>query len=624
MARLGNTASWLLAGTVLLVTVAWTNLTGLGFGTQPLTYDDIALPRFAVALIGVTGAWLVLAIMATRGFKLCWDITWGLIAALATWSVVSGIFANTTLVWFGQSERLEGVVTVVLYALLYGAGLQVGGSRQSVRMIAVALVVGSVVLSVHGLLQVAELDRTNFLAGSYSLYLGSAFASLGNPNFLAGVLTIALPVGVGLALTARSRFARALWWACSAIMLGALYATYSQGAWLAVLVQISAGIALWLWSRQARKRGVAEDAPRRSFARVALPAVAVLIVGVLVIVAATTIATQRGLRLWGGSITQSGYGRVLHLQTTADAIAERPVLGYGADNFLSAHRIHRPARYSEVFAQSNNNAHSWVAQYGATLGIPGAVLLASALFLGLVRIRPRSLGSDEPIDVFAAAIWLGLIGYVVQMMFNVAVLASTVPFWLLMGALSAGYAKRIELPTWVGRSLVGASALLVAGAVVISGALLAADSAFLSSRLAYNGDAPGDPVEFAQRAVTLNPLSVKYSRALAQPRVALVVSAIDQQYGAEEVLTLHRQADAALRDTLALAPNDYAALSWLAGLEASTGVYVGDQQLISRARQAAQRAAALDVVHESVAGLLEGGEISRPAARAALLEPGLP
>jgi hypothetical protein len=204
---------------LFLVLVASSNLTGLGIGAWPLTYDDVALPRFAIALVGATAVWLVLAMMLHRGSVLLADQTWWILGALAAWVVVSAAVSDTTLVWLGQSERLEGVVTVVLYAVLFGAGLQLGRSEQLVRRFAGSVVLSSVVLALHGLLQTAKADPTNYTVSGASLYLWSAFASLGNPNFLAGVLVLAIPVAMGLALTTSHALGRAAWWGSLAVAL---------------------------------------------------------------------------------------------------------------------------------------------------------------------------------------------------------------------------------------------------------------------------------------------------------------------------------------------------------------------------------------------------------------------
>jgi hypothetical protein len=579
-----------------------------------------------VATLGTLTTWLLISVMVSRGFKLAWDPVWAVLGALAAWSAVSGAFAGTTLVWLGQSERLEGVLTMVLYALLYGAGLQLGGSKRSARLLAVALAIGSLLLSMHGLLQVAQLDPTNYLVSGYSFYLGSAFASLGNPNFLAGLLVLSLPIAVALAITAEKRRVTYVWWASVAVVVFALYATYSQGAWLAVMVEVAVAIAWFQWNRQTDATD-AEKRPKRSFIRVAWPAATVLLIGVAVIIGVTGIATQKGLRLWGSSLSETGSGRILLAQTTVSAVAERPLLGYGPDNFLEAFRVNRPDRYVEVFGQNslNANAHSWIGQFASTMGIPGALLLGIALMWGLLRGRPRRERAEgEPVDLLATAMWVGAIGFVVQMMLNVAVLASTVPFWLFMGVIAAPHARRLEIRKIAARVAIATFAILIAASAAGSGFLLAADSAFLESRRVYNGDATGNVVVLAERAVTMNPLSVKYSRALAQARASLVLNAIPQaNRPQEEVRELYEEARDAFEATSRLSSRDYAALSWLAGLQAATGTHLEDAELLAEAQATAARAEPLDATHASVIPLL-AGDTSDSAARRALLVPGLP
>ena len=204
MNRVATAAAWTLAATLCASMLAWTNLTGLGIGSRSLTYDDLALTRFVAGTIGIAAVWFLLALMIERGNPLSFDNTLLVLGALALWSVVSAAFAGTTLVWLGQSERLEGVATMFLYALAYGAGLQVGRARRVVRTLAATVAVCATLLAVHGLLQVVGLDPTSYLHSGSTLYLGSAFASLGNPNFLAGALVIALPIAGGLAVSASS------------------------------------------------------------------------------------------------------------------------------------------------------------------------------------------------------------------------------------------------------------------------------------------------------------------------------------------------------------------------------------------------------------------------------------
>ena len=628
---------------LFLVAVVWTNLSGFGLGAQSLTYDDVALPRFAVALVGAFAVWLVLGIMLMRGNELLCDPTWWLLGGLAGWAIVSALFAKTTLVWLGQSERLEGVVTLVLYALLFGAGLQLGRSKRYVRRFAMAFVAGASILALHGLLQTFKLDPTNYGVGGYSFYMGSAFSSLGNPNFLAGLLVLSIPISVGLAFTTESGALKAVWWVSAVLSLGALYATYSQGAWLAAVVQLAIGVSLWLSGRQTAASGsqaggeaadVAPDAVPRGTAsserRVMSPALIaalIVMVGVIVIAVVTGIATSRGLRLWGSSLSETGSGRVLLMQTVMGAVAAKPVLGWGPDNYLAAFRLERPDQFVKVFGEmpTNNNAHNWVLQYAATLGILGGLLLAAALALGLWRSRPRTAAlNDDGSEVLAAAIWVGAVGFGIQMMLNVAMLASTVPFWLLLGAISAARANRLKVPRMASVATVGACAVLLVGAVFGSGLFLTADYVYNTSRTAYNGEGPGDAVALAEKASRLNPLAIKYARGVGQARSKVLNEMLSQEGSPEaQVRAQYETTKAGLDHALELSPNDYAALSWTAAIQSATGTYLSDPTLLAAAGETAKRAEALDLTHWSVVPLLRG-ERTSGAVRVAASAPGLP
>lgn len=617
----------LLGVMVFLVVVVWTNLSGLGIGEVQLTYDSTALPRLAIAAIGTTGAWLLMALMLRRGNAIAWDLTWVLLAALAVWAVVSALLADTSVVWLGQSERLEGVVTVALYAALFGAGLQIGRSARSARTLAAALVLGALAVSVHGILQFARVDPTDYAVSGTELYVGSAFASLGNPNFLAGLLVLALPVAVALAVTSATTLRRVLAWICAMICLFALYATYSQAAWLAVLVEGAIAVGLWLHRRRRATRDAAHRSGWHSSALVAVAALSIVGVGVAVIMTVSAVADDRGLRLWGESIPESVAGRLYLAQATADIVAGDPITGIGPDNYLEGFRLHRPEGYVEVYGprSTNNNAHNWVLQYAATLGVPGALLLSLALVAGILRSRPVVGGEGTRAEtVLRTAIWLGVVGHAVQMMFNVATPASAVPFWLLMGVICAPRARRVIVRGFSTTCAVGASAALLVLAVVGSGLAIAADATFMASRTAFHANDGTRALNLAERAFRLNPLSVKYSRGVADVQTAMLLSLLREGDTTEQqVRARYAEARESYAVTLGRSERDYAAWAWMSALQAATGSYLGDAGLMGEAQESARTAAALDRQHDEVAALV-GGEVSALSIFSARSAPPLP
>lgn len=581
---------WMLALTLVLVQLAWTNLTGLGIGRFPLTYDTVALPRLVLAAVGTLGVWALLGVSGwrERHLEIRVDITWALLAGMALWAVASAFASDQgSIVWLGQSERLEGVVTVALYALLFGLGLQLGTDETAVRVLAAAAVAGSTLLAVHGLLQVVGLDPTDYTIQAPGFSITRAFASLDNPNFLAAHLVLTLPAAAVLAYRAKAPLVRAASIAAVLVFIAALATTASQGAWLGCAVQVALGAALVLRSGKRRTRSTRELATA--------VAVTVSLVGLVAIIAISSL----GLDL-GPTLQESGSGRLFLVDVAMEQARERPLLGSGPDTFLAAFRQYHDPEYARRYGQwsTNNNAHSWVIQYLATLGLPGALFLFCALTFGLLRGRPRYARRGPTVredGLLTAAIWLGLAGYTVQSMFNVAMLASTVPFWVLLGVVSSRQAG----PRGVPQPAVRAGAVALVVTVLCAAALgvraLAADAVYLRSRLAYNGLTDGDTGALAERAHDLNPMSVKYARGMAEARARLVYEAVYGGAATDDVIQrLYDEAAGSFDAVFAVAPNDYAGLAWYAALQAATADRLDDAELRAAAIRTAVRALELD------------------------------
>ena len=255
--------------------------------------------------------------------------------------------------------------------------------------------------------------------------------------------------------------------------------------------------------------------------------------------------------------------------------------------------------------------------------LPGALLLVAALASCLVVGRPRSDGGQADGSLLSVAIWIGAVGYLVQMMFNVANLASAVPFWVLMGAIAAPYARRLHVSRRAGIAFSVVCGVLLVGSIAVSGVLLAADADYVASRLAYRGETTGDAEALASRAARLNPTSVKYARGLAQARADAVFRAGDQGAPDETVRALYSQAEQAFDGVLRVSPNDYVALAWLAGLQTWVGTRLQDPSLAEAGRATASEAAELDRTHWEIAPILSG-DTSDGAVRLALSASPLP
>jgi len=614
MERWAKTPLVIVAAMIALVVVASGNLSMLGIGEGSLLYDPMALPRLVPAVVLTCAAWAMWAFISReRRVRLRVDAVWGVLAALAVWASVSAATSShSALAVLGQSERLEGVVTVVLYALVYGVVLQVVRNVSDARRLAAVLAMSAVLMSVYGLLQFAGLDPANYAHEGFGFDMRRAFATFGNPNFLAGLLVLALPVAVSLGIDAATRRLRLLWSAAALSIGGALFVTFTRGAWLAALIELGAALVIWRpWRTSERRR------PDWRIV-VALALVSVLLIGVSLNSTGELNVAERLSTVF--SEADSTSERLLVAGVVADAVSGRPVTGYGPDTFLPTFRLYRTDEYAEVFGETGtiNNAHSWPLQYLATLGIPGALLLVIALLLALVRgLRVVSdEGPPRRTHVLMAGIWIGCLGLAVHLLFNVAVLGASVPLVAMLATLGAPRARTLEIPVGGVRAAGAVFAVMTVVAVAVSVVAVRADALYLRSRQAFYGEREGDAVDLAHKASTLNPLSVKYARGLAEEEAADVMVAIMAGGSSQDIVTLYDVALADFERVMEVDSDDYAAFAWLAALQARVGTYLQDETLLGEAVLTAQKAALLDRQHAQVRDLANG-DTSALASRSA-------
>lgn len=596
-----------LAGVLFAVPLVTANLTGLGIGELPLLYDAVELPRLVLTLVGALCACVLWAVARARaGAPLRVDAPLFLLLGLACWSAVSAVTALDPLhSVLGQSERLEGAVSYVLYALLYFVALQTVGASRDLKLLAVALVAAAALSAAYGLAQFLGYDPASYLVESPGFDVHRAFATFGNPNFLAGLLVLALPVAVALAADGtRPKLAAAALVACALIAAG-LLATFTRGAWLA------AGIEAVAVAVAVRRGAIAFGRRER---------LALIVVGVALAVVAGVSLTRGGeadvvRRATSFSASGSASERLHVWGISADAALARPITGYGPDSYLAAFRLHRSDAYAEVFGGSAtmSNAHDWPLQTAATLGIPAALLLVGAIGLALVRSGRAAFAARSNL---AVGVWVGCLGFAVHMLFNVAVHGATTPFWVLLGALAVPAARRLGPGTrraWAGAAV--AAAVLLAAAVW-SVRLIDADRSYLLARAAYRGAAPGDAAALAAEAAERNPLSVKYARGHAEIVAEDVyVRAAEGGGSLEELSDAMARADEAFDRVHAAHVSDYAAWAWHSAAAATASGRLGTAAA-DDAASLARRAQELDRQAADVDGLAAGRKDAESIAAA--------
>lgn len=580
-------ALFVLAGSAAVIPVLSGNLSTYGIGGLSLLYDTVALPRLVLAVIAMLAAAALWALVSVAEKTVRWHPALIMLAGVAVLATVSSLVTHDPLFsLLGQSERLEGLVTWWLYAAVVAISMQVVAGQRDLRTMAEFIAASAGLLAVYGLLQFFGIDWVDRTFEPIGFDPRRAFATFSNPNFLAGFLVLALPLGAGLAVTSRTPGRRGVWWVLTGFIAAALFATFTRGAWIAALVELVLFSLLAMRGRAALSK---RDATALAVAGLLLLAV----VGV-----SLTSTGEIGLveRLTVGGSTSE---RLPTLQAAAAATAEKPLLGWGPDTFLAAFRHVRPDAYAAQFGEEStiNNAHSWPFQVAATLGIPAALLFVGALVWALAASsRFTRSGGGRDADAMYIATWVACVGFLVHMLFNVAVIGSTFPFFVLLGSLLVPCTRVTAWRSAAVFRIVGVAMAVGAVAAAAAGfVLLVADHNYVKSRHAFSGAAPGDAYALAVRASHLNPTSVKYARGAAETAAQRFydLGQVTDEAGAE-IDDAWRVANLSFSAAEERHPGDYATLAWYAALLGSASDLYGLDDLHTRAVDTARLAASLD------------------------------
>ncbi|MGI8424127.1 MAG: O-antigen ligase family protein [Chloroflexota bacterium] len=359
-----------LRGAVYL-TAALLPLAPLGLRTPIGTYSPIELACLVCICL-----WLL------RVFAGVDERRRGAYAGPATLLVLAGLLST----WVADYPRLalrELRTVVIEPALFYCAARSVLIGRRDAQILAASFVAGAGAASVLAILQTVA-GRNLVTAEGVT----RAAALYRSPNNLALLLDRAFPMALAGALYA-ARPARALFGVAAALGAGALFVTFSRGAWLACAVAALGVFMPWLAEHFTRSR--------RGLLLVAV-ALVPLIAGAVLVAA----QFERFSSLFSGAGTS--FLR-LHLWSASVRMAlDHAVFGVGLDQFL----YHYPRyMHPDAWREPNlSHPHQIVLDFWLRLGVLGVAAVAWA---GVAHRRVMRAGGPAALRLGAAGAVLALL-----------------------------------------------------------------------------------------------------------------------------------------------------------------------------------------------------------------------
>lgn len=315
-----------------------------------------------------------------------------------------------------------------------------------------------------------------------------AHGSLGNPDFLAGYLVLALPAFLVTLNAAKDSVRRRVLFGASLLLVAVLIWSQVRAAWLAAAFGCAA--ALWAVRRALRWRALLV---------LVLLAAAIFAVSswrqpAALSPAGRLVAGLQGDGSWAGRRFMSGVGWQI--------FKDHPLMGVGGGNFQQAYleeqgrQLQSAVNLKEPYRFTADIHQDWI-QTAASSGLIGlGLLLWLVLSAGrlALRLSDRALGASL----------LGLLmAFSVQALFHfpLGIQASALLFWGGLGFLSAVEEPVAEGKAWPWPLL----ALPLALAVGLTGRQMMASAALNSGTWLLEHGRPQEAAEFLGRASKLWP-----------------------------------------------------------------------------------------------------------------------
>ncbi len=456
--RLRAAAWWVLLAGVALATVATANLSALGLDTA-LLYGSFVLPKFfTLAIAGALSS--LLWVFSLHGDPIArrHPAIWA-VAALCAWAAVSAaVSVQPAKAFFGSYERLDGLLTEVLLAVLFLLAMQLV-RPDSLRSGAIAVAAVGIVSALYGLAQVAGLDPFEWSVERWML----PFSFLGNRDFLGGLLVMPLALIPFLAVTSRRRWARVVWWLAGGVIAACVVVTLVRGAWIAAALGLLVALVV-LWRTGAGPRLI----DWLSLGAIGLIVVAVALFG------GPGWGMEFGVLERLASITQFGSGsiatRVESWEVALRVVGWRPLTGTGPANFAVAWTRFATPAYLVVDPTGGvaDNAHSYPLQVVATLGVPGLLAALAAVVLALWGRAAQAVESDEGGGhTIRRGLMVAALAYGVFLLAGFNSIETMALWWVVLGMLAGTSMTAREVRLGPLGPLV--AWLLVAAALVVFG-----------------------------------------------------------------------------------------------------------------------------------------------------------
>lgn len=390
-------------------------------------YDQFFLPKVLVLFILDIGFYVMLLINYKKIDKFVDnDITNKLLLVYFALLIVSLFFTdNLIFSVFGRPDRSEGIITFLIYMMLFLIGRY---SKISDDKFYTAVIFTAVIVSIYGILQYHGFDPfpRNYRTLNYG---NSAFSTMGNPNFLGSYLVLMIPVTVYLYIIKEKNFGLLSY----SVLLYCLLCTRTRGAWLGTMLSAMCFVILHIISDRNFKYYL-----KRYFVIILISILIMLLFNLLsdggLVNRFLSILFDANEFLSGGAKSDyTGSHRGFIWKRVIELIKSRPLTGYGIENLGETFIKYYSNDMIEFWGEIRyvDKTHNDFLNIAVTTGVPSMIIYLSFV-ITVINKGVKNLQNNMGLLLLPS-----VLGYLAAIFFNISVTSVAYVYWVLLGMIAS-------------------------------------------------------------------------------------------------------------------------------------------------------------------------------------------
>ncbi len=333
---------------------------------------------------------------------------------------------NKLLAVFGIPGRYEGLITIILYFVLFMIARLYNDFNDKFFLI---VLITAIIVSIYGIIQTFGIDP--FPRDIMRITWGKrSFATMGNPNFLGSYIVLVLPISIYLYIIKRNYIGLVGY----IILFYCLLSTDTRGAWLGTIVSIITFAGMhYIYYKYSKSEF-------RKYIILFITTITILLLynqnsdGALLNRFLTITADAKEFITDGERADYTGAHRGFIWKRVIELIKMKPLTGHGLENLGEAFVKYYSDDMIQFWGKVRypDKAHNEYLHIAVSTGIPSLLIYLSFLLLiirsGLMKLRSNNLMLLLLSSVF---------GYMVAAFFNISVVSVVYIYWIFLGLIAS-------------------------------------------------------------------------------------------------------------------------------------------------------------------------------------------